>query len=194
MNILPPGGWPPPPTPINWKAMSAEEMRERIDSLDQRMADLDDNARKDTEELRKVASRLDLNRKIGLGGVAVFALGMALNIAFKSPVLLGIGVAGNAVSIGSMIYQYRGDSKKDSLSREISELEHQKNLSGIMKTVATEKLSERTKAQEAKDAESQKEFHELAQGVAPQQESAGILDEEQWVGIDGVKIRKNREP
>jgi len=191
MNIKPPTSWPAPPAPINWTGMSIDEVKQKIDSIDMKTAGIDNDIADGYRELQSLGRKLAINRKIGLGGLAGFAAGMAVHLAFTCPPAMIIAVAANAISIGEMIYMHRLDEKERTVRENISELEHQKNLAGIVKTVAEEQLSKKEEAQAGKEAAIKADFNDMVSGVEAEPGHAGTIDsEDRWVNVDGILIEK----
>jgi hypothetical protein len=194
MPITPPHPWPGPPAPINWNAMTIDEVNEKIASLDSRTAGYDNEIESGKKEIEKIRKKLAINKKAGLGGVVGFAAGMALHMAFTCPPLMIIAVAANALSIGAMIFQHRYDGKEMDARENIRELEHQKNLAGIYRTAAAEQLEKKMVAKETKEKAARKDFQDLAKGVESEPGEAGAVeDQEQWINIDGVRLAKKGE-
>jgi hypothetical protein len=174
--------------------MSAEEMKKHIDTLDRTIASCDEKLQAEEKELAQVQKKLAINNKVGLGGGIVFIAGLVLCMAFSSPIIGGIAIAANAVSIGAMINQYRMDKKATELGRDTQDLDHQKSLSGLNKIIAEEKYEAKIKAEKAETARIKEDFTHMAEGICTDPEkTASVEDHEQWVAIDGVKLIKNRE-
>jgi len=191
MNIKPPASWPAPPAPINWTGMNIDEVRHKIDSIDMKTAGIDHDIEACYRELKDIGRKMAINRKIGLGGLAGFAAGMAVHLAFTCPPAMIIAVAANAVSIGEMIYLHRLDEKERTVRENISELEHRKNLAGIVKTIATEQLGKKEEAQALKEAAIEADFNDMVSGVEAEPGHAGTIDSvDRWVNVDGIMIEK----
>lgn len=197
MPVNPPTPWSSsvPIQPVNWNRMSASEIKDKIDEIEKREAGINDELARNREKIACCKKRDALNKKVFFGGLATFAGGSVARMFVSSPVMIAVAAIGAATYISALIFQHLNSNKISDMGFQNDELRHQIDLSEIWHKAARENYDARLKEDEKRAAAAREEFKEMAAGLETGGEDPeGIIKEEDFIKIQGMKLEKHPHP